>query len=612
MNYRILLYLFIPLLLLIPTFSSAGDFFLIGDGEFSIAETDTTNYQLFSFYDLRDRESFVQVTNTGGAATLHVQVFDVSNLCNENNFNDTYTPNDTHMYNLRDIQTNNGNDSGVVLPGGAYGFVVITVVQGIGQPTDTNGVIIGNFRVLDNAGYEYRANSQGFKDGTPIGGKYFINYTTAGDINRSDIVGITVNNLLSGEVTAAGSSVTFDTSIFNNNEVIFSCSDTTFSCTEATFEYGINNAIPHSRDKAVVCGSNNVPEGMVRLETINDTATEAFAGFAGINTGSNSRGSMDSLVAVRTIICGDGIIDSGEGETCESPGDTEPNGNECRFDCTFCGDGVLDEGQGETCDPPGNPEPPNDNECRDDCTFCGDGIVDMDNGEECDDGNDMEDDSCNNECLLIGGCCDGGEPFPMCEEDLLTRLDCTMVSTTAFYLGDGTMCDTTTNCREGVPPPGSSDCCEANGGIGCDDLSCEDTVCSADLFCCDVEWDGICAAQAETLCGELCSPVGGCCLDENTPMCIDGLMTEADCTIISTTAVYLGDDTVCDTNNNCPPPPSFDGDCCVANGTPGCEDELCEEIVCGSDPFCCNTAWDLLCATPALIICEVCAGDDGG
>jgi len=422
MNNRNLIYLIISLLFLIPTTSFS---FGIGDGEFPIAETDTTNFQLFSFYDLRARDSFVQVTNTGGQATLHVQVFDVSNLCNENNFFDTYTPNDTHIYDMRNIQTNNGNPSGVVMADGAYGFVVVTVVQGNGQPADPSGVIIGNFRVIDNAGYEYRTNSHGFNEGDPIGGKYFINYTTAGGINKSDIVGITVKELLSGEVKVAGTSVTFDTSIFNNNEVIFSCSDTTFSCTENTFEYGINNAIPHSRDKALLCGSNNVPEGFVKLVAIPDriSETEAFGGFAGINTGDNSRGSMDSLISVRTISCGDSI---------------------------------LDTGSGETCDPPGDPQAPNDNECRFDCTFCGDGIVN--GGEDCDDGNTDDTDECNNDCELQGGCC-LEQTEAICFEELITETDCTMLSTTGVngvYLGDGTMCDTTTNCQS--PPTGA--CCD--------------------------------------------------------------------------------------------------------------------------------------------------------
>jgi len=253
-----------------------------------------------------------------------VQIFDVSNLCNENNFNDAYTANDTHVYDMRDIQTNDGAGSGVELPDGAYGIVVVTVILGQGQPADTSGSIIGNFRVIDNSGYEYRTNSQSPSSivSGEDGGVYTFNFNRVGGINFSDVVGITLNDIRANEVTTAGSSITFDTTLFNNNEVEFSCSDTTFSCTEGTFEYGINEAIPHSRDKALTCPSNNISEGFVRLEIISEESIEAFAGYIGINTGNNSRGSMDSFHQQRGVL------------SCEERGfcrvfvtSTEQNGN---------------------------------------------------------------------------------------------------------------------------------------------------------------------------------------------------------------------------------------------------------------------------------------------
>ncbi len=92
---------------------------------------------LVYFFDLRERETYIQLTypaidprsgeHTGSPATAHVQIYDVSNNCNENNFFDVYTVNDTHVYNMRDIQTNDGNPSGVVLPQDAYGIVTIYV-----------------------------------------------------------------------------------------------------------------------------------------------------------------------------------------------------------------------------------------------------------------------------------------------------------------------------------------------------------------------------------------------------------------------------------------------------------------------------------------------------
>jgi len=88
---------------------------------FNRSNTDAVDSLLFYFFDLRDRESFIQLTNTDFENVIvHVQIFDVSNNCNENNFFDTYTGNDTHVYDLRNILTNDNNPSGVVLPDGAY------------------------------------------------------------------------------------------------------------------------------------------------------------------------------------------------------------------------------------------------------------------------------------------------------------------------------------------------------------------------------------------------------------------------------------------------------------------------------------------------------------
>ena len=47
-------------------------------------------------------------------------------------------------------------------------------------------------------------------------------------------------------------------------------------------------------------------------------------------------------------------------------------------------------------------------------------------------------------------------------------------------------------------------------------------------------------------------------------------------------------------------------DCCYANGTPGCDDPACTNAVCAVDPFCCDTAWDGICAAQANNLCENC------
>ncbi|TVR39980.1 MAG: T9SS C-terminal target domain-containing protein [Cryomorphaceae bacterium] len=89
------------------------------------------------------------------------------------------------------------------------------------------------------------------------------------------------------------------------------------------------------------------------------------------------------------------------------------------------------------------------------------------------------------------------------------------------------------------------------------DLDCQEAVCLADAFCCFGSWDGLCAAEA---------------LDQSA---CEGCLAYC--------------------NNNL--------------GVPGFPIDLdCQEAICSSDPFCCDTSWDGLCAglaleTPACINC---------
>ena len=110
--------------------------------------------------------------------------------------------------------------------------------------------------------------------------------------------------------------------------------------------------------------------------------------------------------------------------------------------------------------------------------------------------------------------------------------------------------------------PASGDCCSANGTPGCSDFECCDFVCFIDSFCCDVEWDQNCADLAAGLC----------------------------------------DPNAC--GSTCP----GSGDCCQANGTPGCQSENCCELVCAQDSFCCDSFWDSECVLDAVSLCgSLCA-----
>ena len=48
--------------------------------------------------------------------------------------------------------------------------------------------------------------------------------------------------------------------------------------------------------------------------------------------------------------------------------------------------------------------------------------------------------------------------------------------------------------------PDAGDCFLANGTPGCENACCCTQLCAIDVFCCEVEWDGLCAAQAVDVC----------------------------------------------------------------------------------------------------------------
>ena len=291
-----------------------------GDPMIDQNTTEDAEDLLVYFFDLRDRESFIQVTNVNSAAqVVHVQIFNVADNCNENDFFDTLTGNDTHTYNMRDILTNDGNPSGVVLPEGAYGIVSILTINSAGMNSDEDNFLIGNFRILDNNGYEYRTNAQAEDDNsTPIPGPSLtatFNYNTSGNVTLSDVIGITArdnNSIGELEVDILENFAVMDVDIYNDAEVPFSCRDITFACVDddnplldalleetgtavASFEYGINNAIPHSKGGELLCPGNTISDGLVRFRI--DTSQmfiDDFYGYVGLNNG-NGRGSMDSI-----------------------------------------------------------------------------------------------------------------------------------------------------------------------------------------------------------------------------------------------------------------------------------------------------------------------------
>lgn len=334
----------IILLLLILLAFPVGNVFagILNNPFLFLSETDYSSRANYSFFDLRDRESFIQITNIESSnITVHVQIFDVANLCNENNFFDSYTPNDTHVYNMRDILSNDGNPSGVDLPDNAYGIVFVSFVFPPNMESDFFiAPIIGNFRIVDNSGYEYRTNAQSNRVGRPAriprnlpAPVASFNFNVENGIGLSDVVGIPINfaGFLDSEPDVSNPVSTFiavDVDIINNTENLFSCRDVVFACIDensplqeevlaaasgdtltrssasvARYEYGINEAIPHSKGGELLCPGNNINEGIVNLTLENFSSDlsglEFFgmAGYIGLNNG-NGRGSMESMSTI--------------------------------------------------------------------------------------------------------------------------------------------------------------------------------------------------------------------------------------------------------------------------------------------------------------------------
>ena len=299
--------------------------------DLDVPNTDSHDHALIGFFDLRDRETFIQITNIDAdpsGANIHIQIFNVGADCTENNFNDFYTPFDTHVYNLRDITTNDGNASGVILPDDAYGIFAANARVTLRD-------IIGNLRILDDSGYEYRTNLIGEQHdrNIPSGDDLFMtfNFNTKGGVTLSDVVGIPIdddnqstNNSIMVE-NILNEHHSFDVDIYDLNENAFSCRSVAFACVNeehplyealldeidsnggsasvANHQYGINNAIPHSRGGELLCPGNNISEGFVRLEITEDggdVENQAIY-YIGLNNG-NGRGSLDAFFTQNEVL----------------------------------------------------------------------------------------------------------------------------------------------------------------------------------------------------------------------------------------------------------------------------------------------------------------------
>ncbi len=326
---RVICLTLLAVMLAIPTVSMAG-----GPVE-TIDQTDQATGRVVAFWDMRmARQTFVQVTNTGQFSSLvHVQIFNVTSpatICEETDFNDRYTPGDTHVYDLGNLVSNNDADGlgGVGLSAPAadldegYGLFVVSVVDG--------SFLIGMFRIIDGDGdFEYRTNTAG-EEPSPfifLGGDNYwsiadLNFNDVDGSNLSDVVGLVYRSVSPSSVVASPLiQATFGNAtgnvgsfapqihIFDEFESPTSCSPSTFACAPTQLDKGIDNFHPNSKGEVNRICNDSVDVGWLYMPfqrfncfdqdpdngvcvSINSPDV-FFVGFLGLNNG-NGTGSMDS------------------------------------------------------------------------------------------------------------------------------------------------------------------------------------------------------------------------------------------------------------------------------------------------------------------------------
>jgi len=163
-------------------------------------------------------------------------------------------------------------------------------------------------------------------------------------------------------------------------------------------------------------------------------------------------------------------------------------------DCLpICGDNLINE-DCEKCDGTAFPAnaPSSHGTCRTGtcgspgCTFCGDGIVNGD--EQCDDGNNIDTDSCRNNCTIV--LCGDGIVNQSCETCDGSTFSNPPAVHGACRTGGGTTCplanDACTYCGDGILQPGSGETCDKPGSA----VGSPGETCRADCtFCGDGHLD---------------------------------------------------------------------------------------------------------------------------
>ncbi len=292
-------------------------------GDDNSMQTDVATGILVNYWDLRDsRKSFFQVTNTTAqAVSVHIQVWNASaEGCPEYDFQDTFTPHDTHLYDLSALDRNDGVPLAPPDLSGGHGIVAVTVTNPVDPNNDIFGIdaLTGNFRIVAE-GFEYRTNSAGWITGDSSfwadneeGPKQF-NFNTIDGSTLADIVLVNLEGPedldFSGNEPAR---VEIENEEWNvvkvdENENLISCPNVFATCGEPgvpnTIDFGVNQLIVNSKGGPSLClGTDATGQIIINPTFDDDDEDDLVVGFIGLNNGTDT-GSMDVWFNGPDVVC---------------------------------------------------------------------------------------------------------------------------------------------------------------------------------------------------------------------------------------------------------------------------------------------------------------------
>jgi hypothetical protein len=139
------------------------------------------------------------------------------------------------------------------------------------------------------------------------------------------------------------------------------------------------------------------------------------------------------------------------------------------------------------------------------------------------------------------------------------------------------------------------ECCAVQPDPGCPSPEIESCVCAQDPFCCNETWDDLCVSNVDDFGCAMCPlPLGPCCEAHGGVGCEDPAIVECVCAAMpGCCGQAWGPECVAAVETlGCATCPST---CCTPKETPACDDMMVQECVCAGDPYCCAEMWDGIC-----------------